>query len=63
MQRHAPDSRWEVNPDYSNELGELAPAPHLQTAWDTPFLTWSDAWRVLAGSAALRDRHYPNAIS
>ncbi len=61
-QRFGADHRWDYNPDYADTLtvGE-APSPHLEGL--ESFMPRQDAWRLLAASAALRDRHFPDAIA
>lgn len=55
-------NRWDHNPDYADELGDNPVAPHLDIAGVAPGLSQRDAWDLLAVSAALRDRHFTDAI-
>lgn len=60
--RSAPSLRWDHNPDYADQLdGHDPPAPHLAQI-DEELAERGDAWTLLATSAALRDRHFPDAI-
>jgi hypothetical protein len=55
-------NRWDYSPDYADELAERdAAAPHLNVSHAAPLNTRT-AWRLLATSSALRDRHFPDAI-
>lgn len=56
-------NRWDYNPDYADELGEHPAAPHLDVADRVAGLNRRDAWDLLAVSSALRDRHFPEAIT
>ena len=58
-----PSNRWDVNPDYSDELGTQTAAPHLDLARSAAAMPKREAWRLLAASAALRDRHFVTAIA
>ena len=61
-QRTGLHHRWDYNPDYADELSETEPAaPHLPSV-DTAIAP-AVAWRLLAISCALRDRHFPDAIA
>ena len=56
------NNRWDFSPDYADELPEPgAAAPHLDLS-DAPALDAQTAWRLLAASSVLRDRHFPGAI-
>jgi hypothetical protein len=61
-QRTGLHHRWDFNPDYADELTETEPAaPHLPSI--DAAVAPTDAWRLLAISSALRDRHFPDAIA
>ena len=61
-QRFGVDHRWDYNPDYVDTLAEGdAPSPHLEGLDRSA--SREEAWRLLAASAALRDRHFPDAIA
>lgn len=61
-QRTGLHHRWDYSPDYVEELSESEPAaPHLASLGTA--LASRDAWRLLAVSSALRDRHFPEAIA
>jgi hypothetical protein len=59
--REGASNRWDHNPDYAEQLPSDggAAAPHLQ---DEPAPDHRRAWRLLAVSSALRDRHFPAAV-
>ena len=58
----ARSNRWDHNPDYAEVLpSDARAAPHLPTPGKASTDRLS-AWRLLAVSAALRDRHFPKAI-
>lgn len=61
--REGRGNHWDFNPDYAEAIDGSSPAaPHLgeRPPLTIPQERW---WDALATSAALRDRHFPSAVS
>jgi hypothetical protein len=65
LSRTGLDNRLDVNPDYADELPrDGQAAPHIRRDAAVPSAVPTDRWwDLLAISAALRDRHFPAAIT
>jgi hypothetical protein len=63
LSRIGRDNRWDFNPDYAETIDGNSPAaPHLDGGGPQLIVPNGRWWDLLAISAALRDRYFPEAI-